>query len=121
VLELWDAPARSEEPPMFGWLSTNLPPYPQTVNLKTSVHLRNDGLRPFIELEPTDHPLAIEQRDGNRDVLQRWVDRWTPGAEAAASGLSQLFERLSSGGRSADTVLSAANSARRRVLSEAGL
>jgi toluene monooxygenase system protein E len=64
---------------------------------------------------------AIEQREGNRDVLRRWVDRWTPGAEAAASGLSQLFERLSSGGRSADTVLSAANSARRRVLSEAGL
>ena len=64
---------------------------------------------------------AIEQREGNRDVLRRWVDRWTPRAEAAASGLSQLFERLSSGGRSADTVLSAANSARRRVLSEAGL
>jgi hypothetical protein len=64
VLELWDAPAKSEESPMFGWLSTNLSPYPRTLNLKTSVHLRNDGLRPFIELEPTDHPLAIEQRDG---------------------------------------------------------
>ena len=33
---------------------------------------------------------AIEQRPGNRDVLRRWVDRWTPRAEAAAAGLGQL-------------------------------
>jgi Methane/Phenol/Toluene Hydroxylase len=45
---------------------------------------------------------AIEQRAGNRDVLQRWVARWTPRAEAAAAGLGQLFEQLPSGGRSAD-------------------
>src|SRR2546423_11425427 len=64
---------------------------------------------------------AIEQRAGNRDVLQRWVARWTPRAEAAAAGLGQLFERLPSGGRSAKTVENAANSARGRVLNEAGL
>jgi toluene monooxygenase system protein E len=64
---------------------------------------------------------AIEQRAGNRDVLQRWVARWTPRAEAAAAGLGQLFEQLPSGGRSPDTVERAANSARRRVLNEAGL
>jgi hypothetical protein len=34
------------------------------VNLKTAVHLRDDGVRPYIELEPTDHPLAVEQREG---------------------------------------------------------
>lgn len=28
------------------------------------VHLRDNGIRPFIELEPTDHLLAIEQREG---------------------------------------------------------
>jgi hypothetical protein len=39
------------------------PPH-ETVNLKTKVHLRDDGLRPWIELEPTDHPLAVEQRNG---------------------------------------------------------
>ena len=38
--------------------------YPDTLNLKTRVHLRDDGVRPSIELEPTEHPLAIEQRDG---------------------------------------------------------
>jgi toluene monooxygenase system protein E len=64
---------------------------------------------------------AIEQRPGNRDVLQRWVTRWTPRAEAAAAGLGQLFEPLPPGGRPAAEVAAAANSARRRVLSEAGL
>jgi hypothetical protein len=32
--------------------------------LKTKVHLRDKGIRPYIELEPTDHPLAIEQQEG---------------------------------------------------------
>jgi len=64
---------------------------------------------------------AIEQRSANRDVLQRWVARWTPRAEAAAAGLGRLFEQLPSGGRSAGTVANAANSARCRVLNEAGL
>ncbi len=64
---------------------------------------------------------AIEQRAGNRDVLGRWVARWTPRAEAAAAGLGQLFEQLPSGGRSAETVENAANSARHRVLNGAGL
>ena len=64
---------------------------------------------------------AIEQRAGNRDVLQRWIARWTPRAEAAAAGLVQLFEQLPSGDRLAKTVENAANSARCRVLSEAGL
>jgi toluene monooxygenase system protein E len=64
---------------------------------------------------------AIEQRAANQDVLLRWVARWTPRAEAAAAGLSQLFEQLPSGGRSADTVENAANLARRAVLNQAGL
>jgi hypothetical protein len=41
-----------------------LKPYPDTINLKTRIHLRDDGIRPLIELEPTDHPLAVEQRAG---------------------------------------------------------
>jgi hypothetical protein len=62
--ELWEQPGRESEPPYFGWLSTALPGYPDTVNLKTLVHTREVGRRPFIELEPTDHPLAVEQREG---------------------------------------------------------
>ncbi|MFF3276807.1 DUF2199 domain-containing protein [Streptomyces chrestomyceticus] len=63
--DLRDAPKREAEGPYFGWLATELSPYsPSTVNLKTHVHTRPVGQRPFIELEPTDHPLAVEQRNG---------------------------------------------------------
>ena len=64
MLDHWDDPEREKEPPYFGWLSTILPTYPDTLNLKTHVHTRAVGLRPFVELEPTDHPLAVEQREG---------------------------------------------------------
>ncbi|PZG22229.1 DUF2199 domain-containing protein [Nonomuraea aridisoli] len=62
--ELWETPGRENEPPYFGWLSTALPTYPPTINLKTNLHIRPVGQRPLIELEPTDHPLAVEQRNG---------------------------------------------------------
>jgi len=62
--ELWDTDGRDREPPYFGWLSTALPCYPETLNLKTHVYTRSVGQRPRIELEPTDHPLALEQRSG---------------------------------------------------------
>ena len=64
---------------------------------------------------------AIDQRAGNQEVLRHWVDRWIPRAEAAAAGLGQLFEQLPDRGRSAEDVVNAASSARRRMLSEAGL
>jgi hypothetical protein len=49
--------------PLFGWLTTVPPMYPDAL-LKTMVHLRPPPERPYIELEPTNHPLAIEQREG---------------------------------------------------------
>lgn len=64
VVELWDVKVREQEPPMFGWLCNDIPIYPQTFNLKCSLQLRNEGRRPSIVLEPTDHPLAVEQRSG---------------------------------------------------------
>ncbi len=66
AVKLWNQVSREKEPPYFGWLSTLLPMslYPETLNLKTNVHTRPVGIRPFIELEPTDHPLAVEQRNG---------------------------------------------------------
>ncbi|WP_405013948.1 DUF2199 domain-containing protein [Kitasatospora sp. NBC_01539] len=63
--ELWETAGRESEPPAFGWLSTELPVYaPSTVNLRTMVHTRPVGERPVVEIEPTDHPLAVEQRNG---------------------------------------------------------
>lgn len=65
TLENWETEGRERElDPMFGWLSTSIPGYPETLELKTMVHTRPVGIRPFIELEPTNHPLAIEQRKG---------------------------------------------------------
>ena len=64
VRELWTAEVPTDEPPLFGWLCNNIPIYGQTLHLKTNVHFRNGGIRPFVELEPTDHPLAVEQREG---------------------------------------------------------
>ncbi|MET9604869.1 DUF2199 domain-containing protein [Streptomyces sp. NPDC006512] len=65
ALELWNTPGREAEQPYFGWLSTELALYTRpTTNLKTTAHTRPVGRRPSIELEPTDHPLAVEQRTG---------------------------------------------------------
>lgn len=63
--EVWNTEGRETEKPYFGWLSTELALYPEsTTNLKTNAHTRPVGKRPFIELEPTSHPLAVEQRTG---------------------------------------------------------
>ena len=63
-LKVFEEELRSHVGPFFGWLNAWLKPYPETMNLKTRVHLRDHGLRPWVELEPTDHPLALEQRNG---------------------------------------------------------
>ena len=60
----FEDPRRSELGPYFGWLSAAIAGYPDTENLKTHMQPREPGVRPLIELEPTDHPLAVEQRQG---------------------------------------------------------
>lgn len=62
--QLWDVKIREHEPPISGWLGNDISIYPPTFNLKCNLHLRNDGQRPSIVLEPTNHPLAAEQRSG---------------------------------------------------------
>jgi hypothetical protein len=65
TMDTWETPGRQAAPPMFGWLSTELPTFAQpTLNLRTLVHTQPVGFRPHIELEPTEHPLAVEQRAG---------------------------------------------------------
>ena len=64
VNELWEQEGRESEPPYFGWLQSALPYEPTTLSLKTSVQTSTVGQRPVVTLEATDHPLAIEQRDG---------------------------------------------------------
>jgi hypothetical protein len=65
ILELWEATSIDpDEPPRFGWLANQLPGYPQSHEVKCHVHIQPVGQRPLITLEPTDYPLAIEQRNG---------------------------------------------------------
>lgn len=64
ITEMWEVEGRENDPPRFGWLCTSLPLYSETLHLKTQVHTRPLGQRPFVELESTDHPLAVEQREG---------------------------------------------------------
>ena len=49
---------------MFSYLSNELPGFPGTRGLKAHLHPQDDLQRPLMELEPTDHPLAIAQREG---------------------------------------------------------
>lgn len=50
--------------PFAGYLATDLPTYPDTFNLLAVVHLRDDGIRPYVEIPPSDHPLHKEQCQG---------------------------------------------------------
>lgn len=69
INDRWEAEDRANDDPAFGWLSNILPTYnPSTWALKTRVHQRPVGERPWVELEPTDHPLSVEQRDGIEDA-----------------------------------------------------
>lgn len=62
---LWEVEGREDEPPVPGWLSSELPFYePTTLALDTLVHTQPVGLRPLVELTDPRHPLAIEQREG---------------------------------------------------------
>lgn len=55
----------SEIGPFFGWLSNEfifggVP----TINLKTMAYFQGNGQRPLIELDESDHPLYIAQKNG---------------------------------------------------------
>ena len=60
----WHAQGRESDPPYFGWLMTNLPCYPKTEHLKTSVQSHPVGTVPIITIEPGEHPLSKEQHNG---------------------------------------------------------
>jgi len=64
LIEKDSDPARIELPPMFSWLSSQIPEYPDTLNLKMYTHIQEPGSRPHFKLERGDHPLAIEYHHG---------------------------------------------------------
>jgi hypothetical protein len=65
LVEMDENPEKVNLPPMFSWLSNNLPGYPDTMNLKMSCIAQEVGKRPFFELDPDqDHPLVMQYRNG---------------------------------------------------------
>jgi hypothetical protein len=64
LLEMNDDESRSDLPHMFSWLSTQISDYPETLSLKMYAHIQKSGMRPHFYLEESDHPLALEQRNG---------------------------------------------------------
>jgi hypothetical protein len=72
--------ANEKMEPTFGWLANRLDMYDETTFLlEARLHFRDDNERPTIELEPTDHPLAIEQRRGiSLDRAWEMVHRCMP-------------------------------------------
>jgi len=63
ILDKWTAEIPADEPAIPGQLCNRIDGYPESTGLRCSIHLRSD-LRPRIVLEPTEHPLAVEQREG---------------------------------------------------------
>jgi len=70
MFERWESEDRASDAPYFGWLCNSIAVYPNTVHLKISVRSRPPGLTPLFVLEPTDHPLAVDQRTGIS--VERW-------------------------------------------------
>jgi len=64
---------------------------------------------------------AISENEANRDVLARWIDVWSPIADAAAEGLASILVDSSPEHRDASSRLRAAQQARQKFLASAGL
>lgn len=64
ISELWETQGRESEPPYPCRLGSNLPYEKSTINLAAKLMTSPVGDRPLVYLDPDEHPLAIEQRDG---------------------------------------------------------
>ncbi len=70
MCERWSSPRRASEPPYFGWLSSPISVYPDTLNLKLSVRSRPPGQTPLFTVELSGHPLALDQHSGI--TIEQW-------------------------------------------------
>jgi hypothetical protein len=64
--DLHDDPRREPGARFVGWLCSAIPGYPDPGDepLRVALHVRPWPTLPYLELEPTDYPLAVEQREG---------------------------------------------------------
>jgi hypothetical protein len=69
-------------------IAAALPRYPPSEDARSFPPLRQ---RPFVELEPTDHPLAVEQRHGiTMDRVREIAEALLHGGEKPASGQAHV-------------------------------
>jgi hypothetical protein len=81
--DAYDVHGRERYGPFFGWLTAVPPPFPDAL-LKSMLHLRPVPTRPYIELEPTDHPLAVAQKEGiSAAKVQEIAERLLHGDQTA--------------------------------------
>jgi hypothetical protein len=64
LIDMEADPKRTELPQLFSWLSTRIPEYPNTLNMKMHARIPAVDEKPQFELELTDHPLAQEFHNG---------------------------------------------------------
>ncbi len=60
--ETCDTPDETDS--YFGWLCNEIPSYTGTTKLKILSHPRRNKQRPWIEIEPSDHPLYHDWKNG---------------------------------------------------------
>ncbi|OYV04887.1 MAG: hypothetical protein CFE26_14495 [Verrucomicrobiales bacterium VVV1] len=70
MCDRYEASDRDSDPPYFGWLSSFISVYPNTIHLKLSGQSRPLGFTPLFIVQPTDHLLATEQQKGITEA--RW-------------------------------------------------
>lgn len=68
--ELWETEGREAEPAYFGWLSNQVPGYPDTLSIRTMVQTQPIGIRPQIRVIEDSHTLTSDQLEGVSE------DRW---------------------------------------------
>lgn len=64
---------------------------------------------------------AVAQNPKNEDVLQQWVQKWTPAADAAAKSIAEMLATVPEEKADMKKATSEARSARTKVLEAAGL
>lgn len=63
-IELYDDPARADEPRYPSWFGNRVPGFPDTFNLEAWVEIYDADLRPQIGLVDREHPMARAQEQG---------------------------------------------------------
>lgn len=63
-MDLWENPERINQEPYFGWLQTIVPPYGDTLNIKTIAIEQEVGFIPHIKVIDEKHALMRDQENG---------------------------------------------------------